>query len=93
MQFTAEPQCTRITLIKAQTLWSFFSQPLCVHDWASAFLLDVHRLWESHFLPRWLSTCWLNVIRQGKSLEILHHSRESNPGNEKGRPLVSFILH
>jgi len=52
----------------------FLFQPLSVHGWTSAFVLDVHRLCSaiearlSHFQPRWLRAGWQSVISQGKIL-------------------------
>ena len=50
----------------------FFHQPLSVHGWTSAFLLDAQFVWRywggglSPFLPRWLRTGWQSVISQEK---------------------------
>jgi len=73
-------------------------QPSAVHGWPSAFLPAVHGLYGaiegrlSHFLPPWLRTGWQSVIDREKSLEILCHGRELNPGHGEAGQWNSLVL-
>jgi len=66
-------------------------QPSSVRGWTSAFLLAVHRLYGvierrlSHFLPCWLRTDGRVRSAREKSLEILRHGWELNPGHGEDR--------
>jgi len=69
-----------------------------LHGRASDFLLDVPKSCSAiegrldNFVLRWLRMSWQGVISRVKSLEILRHCRESNPGHGKNKRWNTFIL-
>jgi len=91
-------QVYRYALVLIDIPIIIFPQLLSVHGWTLVFLLDFHTLCGtiegrlSHFLPRWLRMGWQSVINQKKSLEILRHGWELNPGLGEDRQWDSFIL-